>query len=337
MTIEDIKNILNNKILNNIDLKYNNPSRIKKNKYILNLFIKNYNNFTKTELIYLLKNKNNLENLHIFCPVCGKKNVFHNLKKGYSLYCGSLHANQSSREKAKQTWNEKYGVDNPNKCKEIRNKIKQTCKQRFGVEHNWSSKDPKLNGKATCKERYGVDNPFKSKDPKLNGRATCKERYGNEIFSKTNIYKDKYKDREFVKHKQQKQYEARKKNGTFNTSKSEDIIYQKLLNIFSDTIHHYKDDRYPFECDFYIPSKDLFIELNFHWTHGFKPFNKDDNQCIEKLNNWQEKSINSKFYKNAIYCWTDLDIRKLKVFKKNNLNYKIFYSEKEFDGWFQSF
>jgi len=37
-----------------------------------------------------------------------------------------------------------------------------------------------------------------------------------------------------------------------------------------------------------------------------------------------------------IYTWTDLDVRKLETFKKNNLNYKIFYTEKEFNKWFQN-
>ena len=32
-----------------------------------------------------------------------------------------------------------------------------------------------------------------------------------------------------------------------------------------------KYDRYPFACDFYISSLDLFIECNYHWTHGGKP------------------------------------------------------------------
>ena len=255
MTIEDIKNILNNKILSNIDLKCNNPSRIKKNKYILNLFIKNYNNFTKTELIYLLKNKSNLENLHIFCPICGKKNVFNNLKKGYSLYCGSLHANRSNREKTKQTWIKKYGVSNPNKCKEIRNKIKQTCKKRYGVEHNWASKDPKLNGSLTRKILYGVDNLFKSNDPKLNGQATRLNRYGNICFAKTKLYKDLWKNKIFVKNVQQKQYNSKKRNNSFTSrSKQEIRCYELLKTKFPDAEHSYYDkERYPFNCDMYIP------------------------------------------------------------------------------------
>lgn len=51
----------------------------------------------------------------------------------------------------------------------------------------------------------------------------------------------------------------------------------------NNVIPQYQDERYrnpktgrKFNCDFYIPSEDLFIELNYHWTHGKHPFNIDD-------------------------------------------------------------
>lgn len=336
MTIEDIKNFLGNEQLKLLKMDCKYPSRLKFNKYIINKLLINYQYFNKLEIIYLLKNKNNLENLHIFCPVCGKKNVFNNLKRGYSQYCCAKHANSHNRDKAKETWKRLYGVDNPNKCKKIRLKIENTNIKKYGYKCNWASPDPKLNGKATREKLYGVDNLFKSKDPKLNGRATIKEKYGYENFSKTKMYKDMFKDKEFVRHKQQKQYETKKKNGTFNTSIPEQKLYNKLKLKFPDVIHQYKDNkRYPFICDFYIPSKDLFIELNFHWTHGKEPFDKNNKNHLEILEKWKLK--NNKFYNNAIYCWTLLDVKKLETFKKNKLNYKIFYKESKFSDWFQSF
>ena len=54
--------------------------------------------------------------------------------------------------------------------------------------------------------------------------------------------------------------------------------------MLSDVITQYKDDRYPFACNFYIPSLDLFIECNYHWTYGGKPYEgtEDDKQIVEK-------------------------------------------------------
>ena len=72
------------------------------------------------------------------------------------------------------------------------------------------------------------------------------------------------------------------------------------------------------------------------WTHGLHPYNENDNDDIEKLNSWKEKSKTSDFYKNAIYTWTDLDIRKQKIAKENKLNYKVFYNINEFYNWYNN-
>ena len=90
-------------------------------------------------------------------------------------------------------------------------------------------------------------------------------------------------------------------------------------------LRRYKEERYPFYCDFYIVEDDLFIELNAHWTHGGKPFDPDDIQCQEKLKIWQEKAKQSKFYENAIKTWTERDVKKQKIAKENHLNYKVIY------------
>ena len=89
--------------------------------------------------------------------------------------------------------------------------------------------------------------------------------------------------------------------------------------------YQYKDVRYPFVCDFYIRSKDLFIELNIHWTHGDHPFNENNPEDIENINKWKSKAETSEFYKQAIHTWTIRDVNKLKKLKENNLNYIIIY------------
>ena len=117
------------------------------------------------------------------------------------------------------------------------------------------------------------------------------------------------------------------KNNSYCKSSTDDKLYEELVQTFGeqDIIRQYSDERYPFDCDFYIKSKDLFIELNAHWTHGGKFFDENDEECICKLNEWKEKAKTSKFYKNAIYVWTDLDVRKKNIANKNNLNYEVIY------------
>ena len=94
----------------------------------------------------------------------------------------------------------------------------------------------------------------------------------------------------------EKQYLTKSKNHTFNISKGEDWFYSYLLLLYdeNDIVRQYKDDRYPFNSDFYIKSEDLFIELNRCWTHGEKPFDPNDNSCIEIPSKWKEKAEREK-------------------------------------------
>src|SRR5208337_532080 len=101
------------------------------------------------------------------------------------------------------------------------------------------------------------------------------------------------------------------------------------------TIRQYVDKiRYPFACDFYLPEKDLFIELNLFWAHGKEPFAGTKKQ-LTKLNEWREKSNTSNFYKNAIATWTVRDPIKRKTAKIYNLNYLEFFDIDQFLTWFR--
>ena len=99
-------------------------------------------------------------------------------------------------------------------------------------------------------------------------------------------------------------------------------------------MRQYKSEEYPFSCDFYIPEINLYIEFQGNWTHGKQPYDANDTRCQEKLEKW--KSKNKKYYENAIYTWTDLDARKRKIAKENNLNWLEFFTLEEFDEWFVS-
>lgn len=131
-----------------------------------------------------------------------------------------------------------------------------------------------------------------------------------------------------------KEYEiddTKHKTNIPNGSTPEEAYYKKLVSFYgrSDVKRQYKETRYPYKCDFYVKSKDLFIELNLHWTHGGHPFDKSNQEDFKKLELWQNKAAGSEFYKSAIDVWTKRDPEKLKCLKDNNLNYKIFYSVDE--------
>ena len=84
-----------------------------------------------------------------------------------------------------------------------------------------------------------------------------------------------------------------------------------LCKVFKsdDVIRQFKDEkRYPFYCDFYMKSQDLFIECNFSWTHGGHWFDAKNEDDVERLKHMKAKK--SKYYGNAIETWTVRDIKK---------------------------
>lgn len=73
--------------------------------------------------------------------------------------------------------------------------------------------------------------------------------------------------------------------------------------------------------------------------HGGHPFNPNDSKDIELLERWKYKSDNGRIigqYSQAIHCWTESDIIKRETVQKSNLNYLEFWTENEFNKWFES-
>ena len=103
-------------------------------------------------------------------------------------------------------------------------------------------------------------------------------RYGVKNYVKSQAYKSFMKEhqQEF----QEKAYKTKKTNGTICTSKNEELIYKLLINKFGkDNIERqYKSELYPFNCDFYIPEINTYIEYNGSQFHHFHPFN-ENNKC----------------------------------------------------------
>lgn len=115
-------------------------------------------------------------------------------------------------------------------------------------------------------------------------------------------------------------------------SEYERAAYAVLVHCFGrdDVVYQYGltngDKRYPYNCDFYIKSLDLFIELNAHWSHGnhwFDPTNPHDQQRLSQL-----KTHRTKAYRQAVDIWTQVDLEKRAVAKKHQLKYLVFWDGK---------
>ena len=209
-------------------------------------------------------------------------------------------------EKRKATCIEKYGDENFNN----RDKAKETCLEKYNSEYVFQSDYFKDSRHQTLVERYNVDSPLKSEIFKDKREQTCLDRYGKKCVTQTD---------EFIK----KSYQTKKKNNSFNTSKIEEQLKQYLTENNIPYIYQYTSDRYPFNCDFYFPDKDLYVEIQGTWTHGGKPFtdSEEDKILLEK---WKSKETD--FYKNAIETWTVRDVKKRAIAKENRLNYLEIFS-----------
>ena len=186
--------------------------------------------------------------------------------------------------------------------------------------------------KTIIREKLGVENPFCSEEIKEKIKKTNLAKYGFE----NPAYLEKTKKAGHTKQANKKRYQTHKKNNSFNASRPEEEFYEFLLSVFGkdDVFRNYEDDaRYPFACDFYIKSQDLFIELNLYFTHGFHWFNENDPEDQAKKKLWEERTKGKDLYSVAITVWTIQDPIKRETAEKNNLNYVVLWNLEEIERY----
>ena len=255
---------------------------------------------------------------------CGNSKCIYGLKKQSMIKKYGV-ANpfqlESVKEKIKKTNIERYGVDNPAKSQKVWDKIKATNLEKYGTEYVMSNDSIKEKVRQTCIKKYGVDNVKKSELIKKHTIEHNLEKYGVEYPTQLQSTIDKI-------------YESKTKHKTHTCSKEEDKVYELLKTIYTDIRRQYKSEEYPFACDFYIADNDLYIECNFHWTHGKHSFDKNNPDDIKKLNLWKKRSKEKDYYISAIDVWTNRDIMKREIAEKHGLNYLEFFSFSELKNYF---
>lgn len=232
------------------------------------------------------------------------------MEMGYSRRKLSEVEKQVATEKRLVTSRVKYGVDHPSQRAEFREYVSKYMKDPQNQQRI------RMNTEKTNLERYGVIHPTQLPEYRL-------------------AQSRRMSDSEY----QRRLQNTKRKNNTFATSTPEQSFYRALKAYAADhgltVCRQYRDEaRYPFAVDFYIPERDLFIELNGSWTHGKHWFNAEDEKDQTKLAQWEKKAESSEYYGNAIYVWTDLDVRKREAAEAAGLNYVTFWdgSEKMLDA-----
>lgn len=231
-----------------------------------------------------------------------------NLKKAFDYLNLSEEFKLADKNNKRNYWKkgtiEKYGVDNVFKLKEFQDKAAETREKRYGGRYTLS-KESSLEPSA-----------------RQNSIETNKSEESKEKRIQTNIKKYGYPNPNQSLIVQRKIRKTKRKNNTFSTSKSEQQLNDELLNLFDNVQTQFTSSEYPFACDFYIPERQLYIELNATWTHGSAWYNINNPTHKEISNKWKKSSG---YYKSAYKSWTNLDVKKRQTAKENNLNYLVFW------------
>jgi len=111
-------------------------------------------------------------------------------------------------------------------------------------------------------------------------------------------------------------------------SYEERCAYALLKHKHHDIITQYSSDKYPFNCDFFVPSLDLYIEYNGSQYHGGHPFDADNDDDIKQLDHLRLLSEQSERhsenkrsqYDAIIDTWTIRDVNKRNIASINNVN-----------------
>lgn len=241
------------------------------------------------------------------------------LAEGWIIGMTEAHKKNNSKPRKNNYW---VGRE---KSPEQKRKISETLKKR-------NQNNPECGWRKYWQTDHVVWNKGLKKETNESVAKISKSKLGHQVsdearakISKAHKGKKVPEDKLYIQ--LTKQYLTKKKNNSFNKSKPEEEFYTYLLkeNTNKTIFRQYKDERYPFYCDFYIKEDDLFIECNFHWTHGGHPFDKNNPLDIAQLNEWKQKAETSKFYQAAIETWTIRDVKKKEIAAKNKLNIKILY------------
>lgn len=257
----------------------------------------------------LVEYKNCKEKVRIVCPKHGEfwQTPEKHLKRRQGCPgCGW--------EKRAATNTERYGAPNVFQNEAIKKKSQQTMIRKYGVPFSAQSEELQDKRENTMLERYGGRNTWESKELRAKVDATMLERYGVVHLCQ---------DSDFAR----RIFETRKAHGTVSSSGPEEEMYKVLCERFGTDVvfRNHVDVRYPFHCDFYIQTEDLFIELNANWTHGYHFFDECSETDRQTLAVWTKKAEQSDFYREAVFVWTKRDLLKRDTAKKNGIRYIVFW------------
>ena len=125
---------------------------------------------------------------------CGSKECTEaNRKQTNMLKYGNTNVSKSTREKAKQTTIEKFGVENAMQCETVKDKLKQSNIEKFGQDNYFKTDKFKDDLKQSNLDKHQVEYYVQSDEFKEKYKQTISDKYGLDHYSQSDDFKEKYK------------------------------------------------------------------------------------------------------------------------------------------------
>jgi hypothetical protein len=157
-------------------------------KSIVN-FICNCGKECSKGIYYIFKSNNAI------CKKCSKDIALNKTKNTFIEKYGVENVFQANiiKDRIKKTLLEKYSVEYPSQNKEVRDKMKKTCIEKYGVENPMFNTKVKEKQKSTIIEKYGAEHISQTQDFKEKVKQTCLKKYNVEYVSQTPEFREKVK------------------------------------------------------------------------------------------------------------------------------------------------
>jgi len=201
---------------------------------------------------------------------------------------------------------EREGCNNPTVFVGITYGYRHHC----SVSCSSSDKKVQAKNKTTSMKLYGVYHNWNNGDLRKKQEQTMLEKYGVTHNWKSGSLRSKEK---------------------FKVSQLEQYFMDNLDKLNIKYMYRYFEpsNRYPYECDFYLPETDTFIEINGTALHDNHIFDENNPADIKYLN-YLKTRTDSSWYQSKIRIWLK-DKEKYDTAIKNKLNFQILWSKADID------
>lgn len=134
------------------------------------------------ERLYAILNNLDAQPMCIECKISPVKFIETGRNRNtYHKYCSLKCSNSSSNVKQKkiETYQAKYGVDNPSKAIIVHEKKKQVSLEKYGTEYPWQSREVKETKVRNLIEKYGVKNVMFDENIRNAHQQAIVDKYGS--------------------------------------------------------------------------------------------------------------------------------------------------------------